>query len=107
MIVLLVLFPIVMLEIKFLSPLTSGLNPSLATFIGNAISVSLVSWPMIPIAIWFLEWWLSPQEDKRLQATLVGTGVVLLLYLLEIALLWRLLLSLFYLQFLPATTAVR
>lgn len=40
MIVLLVLFPIVVLEMKYLSPLLFGLNFSLSTFIGNALSVS-------------------------------------------------------------------
>lgn len=90
MIILLVLFPIVMLEFKFLNPHTAGLNLSLATFIGNAISVSLVSWPMMPIAIWFLGWWLSPDEDKRQRANIVGTFVVLALYLIEIIVFWNL-----------------
>lgn len=91
MIVLLVLFPIVMLEMKYLSPLTAKLNPSLATFIGNAISVSLISWPMVPIAIKFLGWWLSPPNHKRRQATLIGTLIVILLYVLEIIIFWNLL----------------
>jgi len=53
MLVLLVLFPIVVLELKYLSPLTAMLNSSLATFISNAISVTLIAWPMMPIAIRF------------------------------------------------------
>src|ERR1700722_8065293 len=57
MLVLLVLFPIVMLEFKFLLPFTRSLDISLATFIGNAISVVLISWPMMPIAIFFFRWW--------------------------------------------------
>lgn len=88
MIVLLVLFPIVVFELKYLSPLTAVFNSSVATFIGNAISVTLISWPMMPIAIWFLGWWLSPEGDKRLK-TLLGTCVVGVLYLIEIALLWN------------------
>jgi uncharacterized protein len=51
MIVVLMLFPIVMAEIRFLSPWTHGLNPSLATFIGNVISVVLLAWPFMPLAI--------------------------------------------------------
>lgn len=90
MIVLLVLFPIVMLEIRFLNPLLTGLNSALATFIGNAISVTLISWPMVPIAIWFLGWWLTPKSNKR-SKTIVGTFLVVVLYLIEIALLWNLL----------------
>ncbi len=91
MIVLLVLFPIVMLELKFLSPWLSGFNSSLATFIGNALSVALVSWPMMPLAIFFLGWWLSPQVADGGKTTLIGIVVVAALYLLEIALLWHLL----------------
>lgn len=89
MLILLVLFPIVMLEFKYLSPLTAGLNISLATFIGNAISVTLISWPMMPIAIWFLGWWLSPNSERRWQATFVGTFIVILLYVIEIAIFWN------------------
>lgn len=90
MLVLLVLFPIVMLELRFLSPWLAAFNSALATFIGNAISVSLISWPMMPIAIKFLDWWLTPETHPLLK-TLLGTLLVLLLYLLEIALLWTLL----------------
>ncbi len=89
MIILLVLFPIVMLELRFLNPLLQGLDISLGTFIGNAISVTLISWPMMPIAIFFLGWWLSPEKEKRLQATIIGTCIVLLLYLLEIIVFWN------------------
>lgn len=89
MLVLLVLFPIVMLELKYLSPWTSHLNLSLGMFIGNAISVSLVSWPMMPIAIWLLGWWLVPQGENKLKKNILGTLIVLGLYLLEILLLWK------------------
>lgn len=91
MIILLVLFPIVMLELLYLSPLLANLNLSAATFIGNAISVTLLAWPMVPIAIWFLRWWLSPRGDKhqRTQATITGTVVLIVLYLIEIAIFWN------------------
>lgn len=88
MIVLLVLFPIVMLELKFLSPLIANLNSSLATFIGNAISVTLIAWPAMPIAIFFLGWWLSPKGNNQQRTTIFGSGLLILLYLLEIAIFW-------------------
>lgn len=90
LIVLLVLFPIIMLEFKFLSPLLVQFNSSLATFIGNAISVTLLAWPFMPIAIRAMDWWLSPKGQKRGLITSLGTLVVLGLYLLEIALFWNL-----------------
>ncbi len=88
LIVLLVLYPIVMLEILFLNPLISGLNLSLATFIGNAISVSLVSWPMVPVAIYCLGWWLVPKSGFYLRNTIIGTLVVIFLYIIEILVFW-------------------
>lgn len=88
MIVLLVLFPIVMLEFKLVNPRLTGLNISLATFIGNAISVSLVTWPMVPLAIAFLHWWLLPEGKEALSKTILGCFVVIGLYLIEILVFW-------------------
>lgn len=90
MVVLLVIFPIVMLELKFLSPHTQALDMSLATFIANAISVTLLTFPFMPIAIWFLKWWLSPQQQNYIWISILGTIVVCFLYLLEIFLFWHL-----------------
>lgn len=89
MIVLLVLFPIVMFEFKYLNPLTRGLNLSLATFIGNALSVLLILWPMTPIAIFFLRWWLTPKNTRNITNSVVGALVVLFLYLIEIIIFWN------------------
>lgn len=89
MLVLLVLFPIVVFELKYLNPLVGGLNPSLGTFIGNAISVSLVSWPMMPVALSFLGWWMMSKAEHSRRDTLVGLWIVIVLYLIEIALFWN------------------
>ncbi len=91
MLVLLVLFPIVMLEMKFLVPLIKNLNPSVGTFIGNAISVSLVSWPMMGLAIRLLGWWLNPKPGQKFRANVLGLLALAGLYLLEIVCLWNLL----------------
>jgi len=88
MIILLVLFPVVMLEIRYLTPLLTNLNLSLSTFISNAISVSVLAWPLLPIAISLLGWWLSPGEHKKLQSTIVGTLLLCLLYLISIGFFW-------------------
>lgn len=89
MLILLVLFPIVMFEFKYLSPLLKTMNISLSTFIGNAISVTLISFPMMPIAIRCLRWWLLPGDEKRLQKTVLGTVIVIFLYLIEIIAFWH------------------
>lgn len=84
MLVLLVLFPVVMLEIRFLSPLLTGLHVSIATFVGNAISVALTSWPLIQIAQYGLHWWLQPDDANKSRTEVLGAGTVIALYAIEI-----------------------
>lgn len=88
MIVLLALFPLVMLELRFLSPLLAPLNNSLAIFISNTVSVTLLAWPLIPFCIKYLGWWLAPKKQNHLKTTILGTLFVGLLYILEISLFW-------------------
>jgi antibiotic biosynthesis monooxygenase (ABM) superfamily enzyme len=82
--VLLVLFPVVMLEIRFLSPLLTHAPMAIATFIGNAISVSLVSWPLMKFAIFLLGWWLTPDPKHRQRVEIQGIAAIAALYVAEI-----------------------
>jgi antibiotic biosynthesis monooxygenase (ABM) superfamily enzyme len=83
--VLLVLFPVVMLEVRFLSPLLAALPMALATFIGNAISVAAVSWVLMRVAVLCLGWWLNPgQGARRQRMELAGAATLVLLYAIEI-----------------------
>ena len=88
--VLLTLFPVVMLELRFLNPPLASLNPALRTFIGNAISVAATTWPLMPIAIWGFHAWLFPENQPRWKVIAAPIALVLC-YLAEIALLWNLL----------------
>lgn len=63
--VLLTLFPVVMLELRFLNPQLAGLNPAVSTFIGNIISVGLTTWPLMPLAIFAFHAWLYPEGYPR------------------------------------------
>ncbi len=92
MLVLLGLFPIVMLELKYLSPVLAslGLHASLATFIGNAISVALTSFFTMPWSVGWFSWWLFPTVDTA-ATTARGVFVLAGCYALEIAVLWWLL----------------
>ena len=92
MLVLLGLFPIVMLETRFLSPLLHSLNSSLAMFIGNVISVALTTWLTMPLFIKAFGWWLFP-KDKATQGRvdLLGTAILFGLFAAEVAALWHLL----------------
>ena len=82
--VLLVLFPVVMLEIRFLSPYLASQHLAIATFVGNAISVSLVSWPLMPIAIYCLNWWLRPKPARRVYTEVIGALAMMALYSIEL-----------------------
>lgn len=91
MLVLLGLFPIVMLEMKFLSPVLTGwgIHASLDTFIGNCISVALTSFATMPFFVRWFGWWLFPKNDAA--ATTKGIGLLAILFATEIIVLWKLL----------------
>ncbi|MFY9861941.1 MAG: antibiotic biosynthesis monooxygenase [Candidatus Cybelea sp.] len=87
--VLLGLFPVVMLELKFVMPHLRGLG-ALGTFIGNAISVGLTTWPLMPIAIRAFHGWLFPESAPRW--VVIWSPVILLAcYAIELLIFWRLL----------------
>jgi antibiotic biosynthesis monooxygenase (ABM) superfamily enzyme len=88
--VLLTLFPVVMLELRFLNPHIEALNPAVRTFIGNAISVGLTTWPLMPLAILGFHAWLFPEGYPRWRAWAMPIAL-LLCYLIEIAVFWHLL----------------
>lgn len=88
--VLLTLFPVVMLELRFLNPQLHGLPPALATFIGNAVSVTLTTWPLMPLAIRLFRPWLFPEDQPR-SLVLAMPLLLIACYAIEIAVLWRLL----------------
>jgi antibiotic biosynthesis monooxygenase (ABM) superfamily enzyme len=87
MVVLLVLFPIVMLEMRFLNPWLASLHPSPATFIGNALSVALLTFPLMPIALWALDPWLALSPGQK-QKNFFGYLFMAFLYILEVAFFW-------------------
>ncbi len=93
MLVLLGLFPVVMLEMRFLSPILSalGIHASLATFIGNSISVAVTSFFTMPWCVRWFGWWLFPEKGLEKRLTTNGLAILGLLYAVEIIALWRLL----------------
>lgn len=93
MLVLLGLYPIVMLELRLLNPILSGLgiHGALGTFIGNSISVALTSFLTMPWFVQKFNWWLFPGIASPRALTRRGVQIICLLYLLEVAILWTLL----------------
>jgi antibiotic biosynthesis monooxygenase (ABM) superfamily enzyme len=90
--VLLGLYPTVLLELRFLNPHLTFLNPSLATFIGNAGSVAVTSFITMPLFVRWFGWWLFPGKNSSKSREPIGLGLFILLFAIEIALLWRILL---------------
>jgi hypothetical protein len=93
LLVLLGLFPIVMLEMRFLSPILVGLlglHASLATFIGNVGSVFATSYLTMPLFIRCFAWWLFPKIDTPATSS-KGLLILLVLFAAEVAVLWKLL----------------
>ena len=84
MIVLLTLFPIVMLEQLFLSPLLQSLNMAVAIFIGNALSVAATGFVLIPLGIRALKWWLLPRPNDSARVEVAGIALVIGLYALSV-----------------------
>lgn len=85
-IVLLVLYPIVMLEVFTLNHVVKALDlePALGIFIGNAVSVAITGFLLIPWASSLLNWWLVPPESQAVRRTWIGVGVVTGLYALSV-----------------------
>src|SRR5262245_10586488 len=89
MLVLLGLFPIVMLEARFLK---LPVNPSLGMFIGNVISVAMTTYLTMPLFIKVLHWWLFPKsEASKVAVNAAGAALIFLFYAISVAALWHLL----------------
>jgi antibiotic biosynthesis monooxygenase (ABM) superfamily enzyme len=91
MLVLLGLFPVVMLEIRFLSPHMSSLNPAVSSFLNLVLSVIITTWGTMPIFIGMFTWWLFPKKDNADEIDFQGTLAMFALFGAEVALMWNLL----------------
>ncbi len=86
--VLLGLYPTVMLLTLFPGPYTQPLGPALAMLIGNALSVSLLQWCVMPVLNALLAPWLQADSVQRKTFSIVG-ALVILFVLAGLALLFR------------------
>jgi uncharacterized protein len=89
LLVLLGLYPIVVIELRFLNPLLRGLNSSLATFIGNAISVAGTTFITMPLFVRAFGWWLFVDKNSPNRTTPVGLAILTALFAAEVAFFWR------------------
>ena len=90
MLVVVGLFPLVMLQMRYLNPwLLEALPLSPATMLANILSVALISYVTMPVCIRSFRWWLYPSKDGPHRSAL-GTLVVLAAYIVEVAMFWNL-----------------
>lgn len=57
------LYPIVMAQLLLLSPLLAWMPLPFSNLIANAMSVALLSWPVLVVLNRRLDWWLHPAPD--------------------------------------------
>ncbi len=91
MLVILGLFPLVMLQMRFLNPwLTSQLPLSPATLVANIVSACLISYLTMPICVRLFGWWLYPEPTEASRTSLIGSAAIVLCYAALVALFWNL-----------------
>ena len=86
------LFPIVMLELRYLNPVFAawGWNTALATFVSLALSVGASSYLTMPLGVRGFAWWLFPKVPPG-RTALRGTLLLIGLFVVEVGALWWLL----------------
>ena len=88
--VLLVLYPTVMLLNLFLSPLLAGLPMALSMFLGNVVSVALLTWLLMSMVNRVFGFWLTPSPSRSGWTEAMGVGAMLLGYALSVIIFERL-----------------
>lgn len=84
--VMLGLFPIVILELRYLTPQLSSLHPVVGTFINLCGSVTFTTLVSMPYLVKKFRWWIYPKENPT-ATTLKGTAVMVAAFAIELLLL--------------------
>ena len=85
LLVLLGLFPIVMLQVRYVSPLLISWPPIVGSFANMMGSVAATSFVTMPLSVKAFKWWLYPRPINR-QSDWVGIAIIVTLYIGEILL---------------------
>lgn len=89
MLVLLTLYPVVFLLSYIHDPLMSkGIPFWLALFLGNAVSTSILGWITVPRLMQLFSWWINPPKKLTRKYTILGTVIVIGLYILVLFICW-------------------
>lgn len=84
LLVLLGLYPIVLLEMVYLTPLIKGFSLSVQMFIGNFLSVAATSFGTIPFFIFAFRRWLFADMKTDKSASVIGLTLIILIFAAEI-----------------------
>lgn len=85
--VLLGLYPIVVLELIYLNPLLTGLDPAVGVFVGNVLSVAATSFLTMPYLVRAFDGWLYGDPGANPRAELKNLAILSALFACQIALL--------------------
>jgi antibiotic biosynthesis monooxygenase (ABM) superfamily enzyme len=82
MMVLLVLYPTVMTLSRFVGPVLDGwgADPWLSMWLSQILSVSLLTYVLMPFATWVFGFWLDPDRGSSARASVIGALTVCVLY---------------------------
>ncbi|WP_207841588.1 antibiotic biosynthesis monooxygenase [Williamsia soli] len=87
MMVLLVLYPTVMILSRFIGPSFDewGAEPWLSMWMSQILSVSLLTYLLMPAATWVFAFWLDPERGSSVKVSIAGAVVVAALYAATLA----------------------
>ncbi|PYE12298.1 hypothetical protein DFR67_12321 [Williamsia limnetica] len=87
MMVLLVLYPTVMILSRFIGPSFDdwGAEPWLSMWMSQILSVSLLTYVLMPAATSIFSFWLDPERGSSVKVSIVGAVVVVVLYAVTLA----------------------
>lgn len=91
LLVLLGLYPIVTLEIRFLMPLLAHIPSAPANLLANSLSVAATTWLTMPVFIKWFAPWLFPSEDAKPSDHFKWPAIIVACFIAEMAILWHLL----------------
>ena len=82
MLLLMVLYPMVMLQSKFVAPMIGklGAQPWLSVWLSQVVSVALMQWWLMPTVSSWCRRWLDPVDGAGLRISLRGAAVAVIVY---------------------------
>lgn len=97
MLLLMVLYPMVMLQTRFVAPVIGGLgaDPWLAVWIGQVLSVMVMQWWVMPTVSSWCRRWLDPVDGAGWRVSLRGAAIAVAVYALS----WTVFASVDWLQY--------